>query len=252
MSRAFLFLLLLAGLIVGLLVFAPLGTVLRLSGAKAPAVSWDYADGSIMEGHIQGLEIEGQQYGDATLQLQVTALLSGTLRYAVEWVSDHGRGFGDLSAGSNGKIALQNFKIDLDLLQLEQAALWIQQSGGRVQLEGEIIRFKENQCVNATGIARSDVLERNREILGPGWTNMRGDLRCESGDLVIQLASENGSGTRFLSQLRIAPGRPSRFDARVSGILPRELDYALPIAGFAKDGRSYVYSYSTSVRSGPT
>ena len=145
-----------------------------------------------------------------------------------------------------------DFNLDLDLVHLEQAALWIRQSGGRVELQGEAIRFGPDGCLSASGTARSDVLERNQEILGTGWSPMQGELRCEGTALVIPLESENTSGTRFGAELRVAPQQPGRFDARVSGLIPRDLAFALPIAGFAPDGRDWVYSFSTSDRSGPT
>jgi hypothetical protein len=81
---------------------------------------------------------------------------------------------------------------------------------------------------------------------------MQGELRCEGTALVIPLESENSSGTRFRAELRLAAQQPGRFDARVSGLIPRDLAFALPIAGFAPDGRDWVYSFSTSDRSGPT
>ncbi len=252
MNRLLLVLLLLTGFAAGMALFAPLGIALRLTGADSHSIGWDTAEGTVLNGRIQGLEIEGQPYGNAALQLQALALLSGKLRYTVDWTSEHGSGTGEVFAGSNTSIAIEKFSIDLDLLRLEQAALWIRQSGGRVQLQGQTIRFNADQCVQADGKAQSDVLERNREILGSGWSDMRGDLRCENGDLVIPLASENETGTRFLAQLRVAPGKPGRFEAEVSGIISRELEFALPIAGFTRDGRSYVYSHSTSFRSGPT
>lgn len=252
MNRSLLLLLLLVSFLIGTLAYLPLGTALGLSGAGAHALRWSLASGTILDGYVQGVEINGQAYGDASLKLKPSALLAGALRYRVDWESDHGRGSGDLSTGLAGSYELQDFRVELDLAQLNQAALWIQQSGGHVQLSGTRVRFKHSECVEAQGTARSNVLERNREILGPGWSDMHGTLRCENGDLIVPLASENPAGTRFLAQLRVAPGRPGRFDARVSGIIPRELSFALPIAGFVPDGTSYVYTHETSVRSGPT
>ena len=88
---------------------------------------------------------------------------------------------------SHKNSALYDYDLDLDLMEIEQAARWIQQSGGRIALQGDIIRFKDNACHEAKGVARSDVLERNRAILGDGWSEMQGELRCEAGDLVIPL-----------------------------------------------------------------
>lgn len=252
MSRLVLLALLLAGVLIGLAVFAPLSAALKFAGFEAHGLSWSRAEGTVLDGRLTGLEAGGKRYGDAALKLKPAALLAGRLQYTVDWRGEHGRGAGDLSVGAGGSLAARDFNLDLDLVHLEQAALWIRQSGGRLELQGEAIRFGPDGCLSASGTARSDVLERNQEILGTGWSPMQGELRCEGTALVIPLESENTSGTRFGAELRVAPQQPGRFDARVSGLIPRDLAFALPIAGFAPDGRDWVYSFSTSDRSGPT
>ncbi|MBI1254079.1 MAG: hypothetical protein GC196_07025 [Hyphomonas sp.] len=252
MSRLVLLALLLVGVLIGLAVFAQLSAALKFAGVEAHGLSWSRAEGTVLDGRLTGLEAGGKRYGDAALKLKPAALLAGRLQYTVDWRGEHGRGAGDLSVGAGGSLAARDFNLDLDLVHLEQAALWIRQSGGRVELQGEAIRFGPDGCLSASGTARSDVLERNQEILGTGWSPMQGELRCEGTALVIPLESENTSGTRFGAELRVAPQQPGRFDARVSGLVPRDLAFALPIAGFAPDGRDWVYSFSTSDRSGPT
>ncbi len=243
--------LLFAGLAGGLIAFAPLGTALRALDADARGLGWQRSEGTIVSGALKGIAFNGMQQGDATLKLKPLSLLSGRIGYDVTWASEHGRGDGSVSIGGGQHAALHAFNLVLDLRQLENAALWIRQSGGSVRLQGQIVRFDRSGCATAEGSATSDVLERNIEILGAGWAPMRGDLRCENGDLVIPLESENASGTRFSAQLRIAPNRPGRLEARVSGLLPRDLEYALPIAGFAHDGADYVYTFSASTPGEP-
>lgn len=241
MSRLALIALLAIGLLAGLITFAPLGTVLSIVKAGQP-IAWTRAEGTISNGRLEGLTYDGRALGSADLRLLPAGLLTGNVRYAVDWEGEEGRGAGNLSVGG-GSLAVSDFKLEFDLGEIQDTALWIQQSGGLVQTEGELIRFKGPTCVRAEGVARSDVLERNREILGAGWSTMQGDLRCENGDLVIPLEASNNSGTRFLAQIRVAPGQTGRFDARVSGMIPRDLEFALPIAGFQKVGRDYVYSF---------
>ena len=252
MTRVLFLALLAAGALTGLVAFAPLGAALRLAGADKQGLAWTAAEGTVLDGRLQGIALDGAPAGDAHVRLVPAALLSGHLQYAVGWTGEQGRGAGKVSAGHKARLALRDFDIDLDLLHLEHAARWVRQSGGRVQVQGEVIRFNGSECLEAKGTARSDVLERNREILGAGWSDMSGELRCERGDLVIPLQATNASGTHFLVQLSLAPGRTGRFDARVSGIIPRELEFALPIAGFAPDGRDYVYTHTPSGQSGPT
>lgn len=252
MTRLVLILLLIAGFLAGVVMFAPLGTALNMTGAQARGINWAAASGTLLEGRLTGITAQGKSYGDASLRLAPAALLSGRLKYAVDWSGENGQGTGDISFDPDRQIALENFDVDLDLLKLEQAARWIQQSGGRVRLKGAIIRFSETGCREATGTASSDVLDRNREILGNGWSDMTGELRCDGNDLVIPLESANGAGTNFAAHLRVAPGQAGRFEARVSGLIPRELEFALPIAGFRRDGREFTYSFSPPQRSNPT
>jgi len=88
-----------------------------------------------------------------------------------------------------------------------------------------------------SGRASSDVLERNRDALGPGWSALEGELRCED----VPLLSETASGTRFGAVLKAQPGVRTKFEARLSGKISRPMAFALPLAGFARDGEEFVY-----------
>lgn len=233
--------LLVAALVVGL-AFVPIATALKYSGAEGNGVEWTAAKGTILDGRIEGLKVKGTQYGDADLKLDVPSVFSGKPRYGVNWTGKSGQGSGKVSVESGTIITLEDYSVDLDLLSYELAAKWIQKSGGRVKLEGPLIRFKGNECLEAHGVATSDVVDRNRDILGAGWSELRGDLRCEDGQLVVPLQSENATGTRFLVMLRIAPGSAGKFEARVTGVIPRTLNFALPLAGFLRDGDDFVFT----------
>jgi len=226
--------------IVGL-AFVPIATALKYSGVVDNGVQWASAKGTILNGHLEGLMIKGAAYGDAELKLDIPSVLEGRPRYAVDWTGDHGEGSGKVSVSSGPTIALEDYIIKLDLLAYPQTARWIQKSGGQVKLEGAAIRFKGSECLEALGAATSDVLDLNRDILGAGWSELRGDLSCEDGKLLVPLESENASGTRFLVRLRAAPGYAGKFEARVAGFIPRTLNFALPLAGFARDGEEFVY-----------
>jgi Type II secretion system (T2SS), protein N len=251
MKRLALLALLAAGFVGGLIAFAPLSTALSASGATARGLGWSSAEGTVLSGTVRGLTLNGKAYGDADLAFAPGGLLSAALQYTVDWAGPQGSGQGKLAVGPGGRVSLRDYTLSLDLAQLDQAALWIRQSGGRVDLTGAALRFGPEGCIAAEGMARSDVLERNREILGPGWSPMQGALRCEGGTLIIPLASENQTGTRFNAGLRLAPRERGQFEARVSGIVPRELAFALPIAGFAPQGQDYVYLFQTSDTSAP-
>lgn len=242
----FLIILLVAGLCVGL-AFVPIATALKYSGAAENGVEWSEAKGTILSGSLTDLKVKGVEYGSADLKLDLPAVFNGKPRYGVDWTGKHGRGSGKVSVESGSVFALEDYVIDLDLLAFDVVAKWLQQSGGRIQLEGTSIRFKGNECVTAEGVATSDVLDRNRQILGAGWSDLRGDLSCQDGKLLIPLESENSSGTRFLAALHAAPGAPGKFEARITGTIPRTLSFALPLAGFVRDGEDFVFTPAKKV-----
>ncbi len=224
------------------LAFVPLATALKWSGAADNGVAWSAARGTIFSGGLDDLTVNGTNYGTADLTLDPTTLLNGTLQYGVAWTGAHGNGTAKVSVDSGQTVTLKDYVINLDLGDYERAAKWIRQAGGSVKLEGPQIRFKGSECLFAEGVATSDVLDRNREVLGSGWSDLRGDLSCEEGKLLVPLESENEAGTRFSSYLRVAPGTPGKFEARISGRISRALDFALPLAGFTRDGEDFVYA----------
>ena len=236
----FLIILLVTGAVVGL-AFVPLAAALKLSGAADNGVSWTAARGSVYSGVLDGLSVNGTNYGNAHLQLDASALMSAALQYEVDWTGTHGQGSAKVSVESGRTVTLKDYVISLDLEDYERAARWIRQVGGKITLAGPAIRFKGSECVLAEGVATSDVLDRNREVLGSGWSELRGDIVCDDGKLLVPLESENAAGTRFSSYLRVAPGTPGRFEARISGRVSRALAFALPLAGFNRDGDAFVY-----------
>ncbi len=252
MIRFFLVILLLLIAAIAGLAFLPLGTALKYSGVSSSGAEWSRSVGSVLSGRLEGLKYKGTTYGDADLELDANALLGGNLQYAVAWTGNHGIGNGKVSFERGPAITLKDYVITLDLLEYEKTARWLQQSGGKVKLQGPAIRFAGNQCVEAAGVATSDVLDLNRDVLGSGWSELRGDLSCDDGKLLIPLQSENAAGTRFAALLRVAPGSAGKFEVRISGRISRALGFALPLAGFSRSGDEFVFVPPARVRASTT
>jgi len=233
-------LVLIAALFIGA-AFVPLETVLNAAGARNQSVSWTTAKGSVFSGRLEGLAVKGTEYGTADLKLVPAALSQRKITYEVDWTGPNGIGTSKVTLAGATQIELTDYVIDLDLASFARSARWIEAAGGRVKLEGNLLRFVDGKCADVSGKASSDVLERNRDALGAGWSALEGDLRCEEGALVVPLLSENTSGTRFGAVLKAAPGARTTFEARISGKISRPMAFALPLAGFARDGEEFVY-----------
>ncbi|MGA1342596.1 MAG: type II secretion system protein N [Hyphomonas sp.] len=233
-------LLLIAALVAGM-AFVPLEAVLNAAGLRNQEIGWTSARGSVFSGRIEGLSVKGTEYGTADLRLVPAALTQRQMTYEVDWTGPKGIGSSRVTVRGADQIELTDYEIDLDLAAFARSARWVEKSGGRMKLQGTQLSFTNGRCAQATGRASSDVLERNRDALGAGWSPLEGELRCEDGALVVPLLSENTSGTRFGAVLKAAPGVRTRFEARISGKISRPMAFALPLAGFARDGEEFVY-----------
>ena len=233
-------LVLIAALFIGT-AFVPLEAVLNATGARDQGVNWTSAKGSVYSGRVEGLTVKGTEYGTADLRLVPAAIAQRKVTYDVDWTGPNGIGTSKVTMAGANQVELTDYVIDLDLAAFAKSARWIEKSGGRLKLEGALLRFTDGKCADVSGKASSDVLERNRDALGAGWSALEGELSCEDGALVVPLLSENTSGTRFGAVMRAAPGVRTKFEARISGKISRPMAFALPLAGFSRDGEEFVY-----------
>jgi general secretion pathway protein N len=72
---------------------------------------------------------------------------------------------------------------------------------------------------------------------------MTGTIGCLGPDLGIPFEAQSASGTRIDTLARFSLQRTGSMEARVSGFIPQDFQYALPIAGFVPDGSTFVYRY---------
>lgn len=241
MIRFILVLAVFVGFILGLIIFAPLSTVLKLSGAKDYGLSWSRAEGTLLSARVHGLAMDGDLIGDATLKLSPLSLAGLKLEYALQWSGPVGRGQGDAILGFGQHIEIQNYAVDVEFSKLKYAPAWVRQSSGLARLTGDKIKFQNGNCVTALGKSWSDALSRHEAILGAGWQELSGELSCDNGRLVIPFMSHNTLGTQLEATSRMNLNSPVEFEARISGFVPQEVAYALPYAGFIPDGKTYLY-----------
>lgn len=249
--RFLLFLLLIIGFVIGMVAFAPLSFVLKTAGAEDRGFSWTSVEGTLSGGSITGLKVGQELLGDARLKLNPAALLALGIEYEFDWTGPAGRGNGSVATFVTGANELRDFDIELDFSALDGAAAWIRQSGGKARLDGKIIRFRKGRCDAADGRTWSDALTRNSAILGSGWQDLTGNLACEDDWLLIPLKSESPLGTKLDAAARYRLGGSGNVEARVSGFIPQQYHYALPIAGFLPDAGTYVYRYPNPVQDIP-
>ena len=251
MMRFLFLIVLIAGFIIGIVAFAPLSFILKTAGAEARGLSWTSVEGTLSGGKITGLRAGQDLLGDASLKLNPASLLALGIEYDFDWSGPSGQGTGKAGAYASGTTELKDFNIVIEFAALDGVATWIRQSGGKARLTGETIRFKNGACEAASGQTWSDALGKNSIVLGPGWPDMSGTLSCEGDLLLIPFQAASPAGTQFDAAARVSPAGNSNIEARVSGVIPQQFQYGLPIAGFVPDGGTYVYRYPAPPREMP-
>ncbi|WP_035596096.1 MULTISPECIES: type II secretion system protein N [Hyphomonas] len=243
MMRFLLLLVLIIGFLAGLVAFAPLSFILKTAGAEERGLSWTSAEGTLAGGKITGLKAGQDLLGDASLKLNPASLLALGVEYDFDWTGPSGKGTGKAGAYASGNTELRDFNIELDFAALDGVAAWIRQSGGKARLSGDIIRFNNGACDKASGQSWSDALGKNAALLGPGWPDLAGNLSCEGDMLLIPLQSASPLGTKLDAAGRFHLRGSGSIEARVSGVIPQQFQYGLPLAGFVPESGTYVYRY---------
>lgn len=90
MMRFLLLFLLIAGFVIGLIVFAPLSFILKTTGAADRGLSWTSVDGTLAGGRITGLRAGQDLLGDASLKLNPASLLGLGIEYNFDWSGPSG------------------------------------------------------------------------------------------------------------------------------------------------------------------
>ena len=182
----FLGLLILAG---GLIVaYMPLGYLLSRSGLGGLGVGWAQTQGTVTRGTISGLFTAHQAIGDVSLTLQPGALLSGQLRYRVDWGGVGGRGQGVVTVGPE-QLQLSELRLRQHISAFESLMPPVRMIGGEIRLSDAALKLDRGGCVEASGQIYSDALIRLSSQYGRGFGPLEGNLSCQNGALGVSLSS---------------------------------------------------------------
>lgn len=227
-------------LIVTLVLTTPLGFVLRQAGGERLGLEWETAKGTLTNGSLSGLSLGGEWLGEAQLKLQASGLLRGWLQYHVSLDGPSGRGSGSLAFAGNA-IEASDLRAEVRIASLRDVPGWLHQNGGTVRVRADRIRFQDMRCAEATGTSWSDALSQEGRLLGAGWPELTGLVRCDGGSLLIHLSGERAGPINLAADTWLNLEEHSRFEARVSGVLSDTERLALAYGGFVQEGAVLVY-----------
>lgn len=222
-----------------LLATMPLSFVLERSALSERGFSWVLAQGTVWNGRVSGLYRSTQSLGDVQMGLRAGDLLSGKISYDVDLNSSAVRGTSLIDIKSASRLRARQMNLDVSLSALNGLDTRIRDVGGWLHVQDADILFNQNGCQEASGTVRSDIVTNMAAAFGQVWPEASGEIRCESGWVLMSMTATGPLGEEFMARGRIGPG-PASLEARVDNA-GQELGYGLAMAGFVPDGAGFAY-----------
>lgn len=245
MTRFLLILLFIGALLIGVASRVPLSFVMRNSGATSQGLSWQQARGTIWDGQVTGIGLNGQALGAIDLKLSPLKLFSGRSSSKFDWISERGRARGNITVGKN-QIKLNETDVNLYVSTMSGLHPEIQKLGGALSLKNIQASAKlSGECQTASGSAQTDILQRLGTQYGRNWPILTGDISCANGALILPLTGEGSAGERFNITINASPTGTIDQLIEVEG-LDGQASVALQGMGFKPSGKGFALHQVTT------
>ena len=235
--------------VVGILLFvsvliARLPLSLLVENAPVP-VDYRSVSGTIWNGRIAGIEVDGQEVGDAEIGLRFFPLLTARVSTALALRGRFIDGLGDVSFDGT-TLAIRDATGTADVSRFGLVDVFGQPLRGTIEGSIDRLEFSRTEgCLHAELDLATDALTQSLGIYAGDGLELVGKGRCENGDLVIPLDGENDDAVIEVELRLKANGRYHSVLA-VTPLEPRLGDF-LGQVGFRKEGNTYVAERGGSV-----
>jgi general secretion pathway protein N len=167
-------------LLMALIIFFPLSLAIGMMGASSSLLTARAAEGTIWDGILREISIDGVSLGDFSAELSPFALFTGKAAIDLHYLAD---------PGTRGTLVgtFANFGVDHATAKLALPGAFDPLPVQAVELRDTSVRFSGNRCASAEGQVRVTL---SGTIAGfPMGQDMVGNPRCDGDVLSIALAS---------------------------------------------------------------
>ncbi|WP_417487426.1 type II secretion system protein N [Maricaulis sp.] len=232
-------------LLVWLIALMPLKLV-ALAAGGAPVLGYRDVFGTVWDGRVYGLELNGVPVSELDVSLDPLALVTG--RIGGEWrVSDRSlRGSGTARLSGSG-LQLEATRLVVTLERLGLDAIPGLDPRERVFVSLDRLDYRDGRCHQASGSARTGALIGLARLYGQDGPDLAGEVGCEDGRMVLDWVGV----TEGLSLEGRVSFRPEGYDwqASVETSWP-DFAEALALAGMQRDGSVWIASGTVSLDAG--
>lgn len=229
--RSILLVLVFIGFVIGgVVAFAPLSVMLRMSGVAVEGVGWRQARGTAWNGQLSGLELQGNPAGNVELQLTLPSVLAGR-GHDIIWSAPFG------NARANVRVRPDGLHFDDLTAAVEPSAIArldprIASLEGTITVRGGAGILDRKACRSATGDVSTDLARQVALRFGRDWPMLTGALSCVEGEVVADVSGEAADGT----QIRARIGGARALNVQISNT-SSDVVAALQLAGFTASAK---------------
>ncbi|GGD00162.1 type II secretion system protein N [Aquisalinus flavus] len=216
----------------------PLSLALDISGVRAQGVDWAAAGGTVWQGTIAGVSLDGYPIGTVTQRTRFLPLLTGRVFSEIEIAGRPVNGEGRVSlAGERVTLSDAAFLVDLSAYNVVDA--FGAPLRGTVRLETDNLQLRGERCQSGVVSLWTDSLSYSARSWGGEGFPLAGTATC-GDDGVLRLAlSGEGNGQTVAITGTLDPTLDYLAEVTAGG-LEEDVATALTLYGFEQTGDDLV------------
>jgi len=212
----------------------PLSLALDLSGVRAHGADWSAASGTVWNGTIAGVSLDGYPIGTVTQRTRFLPLLTGRVTSDVEIAGRPVNGEGRIGlAGQRVTLSDAAFLIDLaayDVVDAFGAPL-----RGAVRLETDNLQLRGERCQSGVVSLWTDSMTYSARAWGGDGFPLAGTATCGDDGILHLALSGQGNGQTVSVTGTLDPSLDYLAEVRAGG-LQEDVATGLMLYGFEQSG----------------
>ncbi len=241
MRTLFLIILFLLVAIGAAVAFTPLAYITAQSGAGRAGVGWAQVQGTLLNGRIDGLHVQGQPMGDVQLKLRPLSLISLAPEFDIQWGGPGGQGTGVVKVSKN-RLAAREVRMQHQINAIEALAGPVRALGGIVRISNGAVVMTPVGCESASGKVTTDTLQVAAQQYGREFGIIEGPISCIERDLMLELNGTSQSGDSVQVDAKASVLGTSMFEVAIN-TADTQMTLGLSQIGFTFRDGAWRYSY---------
>lgn len=229
-------------LLAWLVVLLPMKAVALMAGG-APRLGYADVFGTVWDGRVYGLTVQGQPVREAVIGVRPAALFAGRLTADIRLEDPDITGSGRVSLAPGGRWWLDDASLSMTLGRAGLGDLPGLDPQERLFVRVLQLELEAGQCRQAVGTARSGALvslASRHGLVGPA---LIGELSCREGALVLTFSGDEADLSVSGEAVLRADGYDWRVEARTGDAALADI---LALAGFTRTAEGWQAEGSAS------